>query len=278
MTARLALVALLVAGCTHAPPGAHPLEGRIWDVRAARFVSPDEVLARASRASHVILGETHDNPEHHRLQRQVLDKLPGRRSLAMEQFDSEHQAAIDAAQAKNADAEGIADAGRFDRKGWNWPLYRPLVELAVERRWPIIAANLSRAEARRIVRAPSLSGLPPDPALVPDLERDIAENHCGQRPAPKLLAGMVEAQRARDARMAALLKAPGVLITGSGHARRDRGVPRYLPGADIVSIGFTEVEVDKKSTPDYLAGFYSPASFDYVWFTSRAAREDPCKR
>jgi uncharacterized iron-regulated protein len=278
MTARLALIALLIAGCSHAPPGAHPLEGRIWDLRAGRFVSPEELFARASAASHVILGETHDNPEHHRLQRRVMEELSGPRSLAMEQFDSEHQAAIDAAQAKNADAEAIADAGRFDRKGWNWPLYRPLVELAVERRWPVVAANLSRPEARRIVREPALSGLAPDPVIAAALERDIAENHCGQRPEPKLLAGMVEAQRARDARMASLLKAPSVLITGSGHARRDRGVPAYLPGADIVSIGFTEIDPEKTSPQDYLAGFYTPASFDYLWFTPRASREDPCAR
>jgi len=276
MTARLALIALLLAACTHAPPARHPLEGRIWDVRAGRFVSADEVVARATRATHVILGETHDNPEHHRLQRVVMEALAGPRALAMEQFDSEHQAAIDAARAKSANAEAIADAGRFDRKGWNWPLYKPLVELAVERGWPIIAANLSRTEARRIVRDPARSGLPPAPELAKALERDIAENHCGRRPDAKLLAGMVEAQRARDARMASLLKGPSVLITGSGHARRDRGVPVYLPAGDIVSIGFMEIDADKRSPHDYFGGFYTPTSFDYLWFTQRASRPDPC--
>ena len=276
MKSGLALLALLIAGCAHAPPDPHPLSGRIWDVRAGTFVKADAVLARAARASHVLLGETHDNPEHHRLQRQVLESLPGRRALAMEQFDSEHQAAIDAAQAKGSDAEGVADAGRFDRKGWNWPLYKPLVELAVQRGWPIIAANLSRPEARLIVRDPARSGLPPDPGLARQLERDIAESHCGHRPEAKLLAGMAEAQRARDSRMATLLRAPGVLITGSGHARRDRGVPRYLRDADVLSIAFTEIDADKKAPPDYLAGFYSPASFDYLWFTPRAERKDPC--
>jgi len=193
----------------------------------------------------------------------------------MEQFDSEYQAAIDAAPAS---AEAIADAGHFDRKGWNWPLYRPLVEFAVEHRWPIIAANLSRAEARVIVRDPAASGLPPAPALAAELERDIADSHCGERPPEKLLAGMVEAQRARDARMASRLSGRTVLITGDGHARRDRGVPLYLPGADIVSIGFIEIDPDKKSPRDYLAGLFTAQSFDYLWFTSRAKRDDPCQR
>ena len=243
-------------------------------MRAGHFVAADDVYARAARATHVILGETHDNPEQHRLQLAALEHLSGPRALAMEQFDSEYQAAIDGAP---ADAEAIADAGRFDRKGWNWPLYRPLVEFAVQHRWPIIAANLSRTDARRIVRDPASSGLPPAPEVSKALEHDIAESHCGRRPEPKLLAGMVEAQRARDARMASTLKGKTVLITGSGHARRDRGVPLYLPGADIVSIGFVEVDADKKTPGDYLTDLFTPASFDYVWFTERAPREDPCR-
>lgn len=265
-------LALLLAGCAHSPQAT--LVGRIWDVRAARFVTADELFARASRAQHVILGETHDNPEHHRLQRLALERLAGPRALAMEQFDSDYQAAIDAAPRR---PEAIADAGRFDRKGWNWPLYQPLVEFAVEHHWPIIAANLSRAEARRIIRDPSASGLPPAPALAEELARDIADSHCGKAPEPKLLAGMVQAQRARDARMAASLKGRTVLIAGNGHARRDRGVPLYLPGQDILSIGFIEVEAENRSPRDYLTGLFSPASFDYLWFSARAEREDPCR-
>jgi len=272
-TVKCALVAaVLVGGCAHVPA-----PGDIWDARAARFVSVEDVYARAARATHVILGETHDNPEHHRLQRQALEHLPGPRALAMEQLDSEHQSAIDAAQAKGADAEAIADAGRFDRKGWNWPLYRPLVEFAVEHRWPIIAANLSRAEARAIVRDPKSSDLPPAPVLAKELGRDIAESHCGQPPPAQILAGMVEAQRARDARMASRLRDRTVLITGTGHARRDRGVPVYSPGVDIVSIGFLEIDADKGSAREYATGFFTAESFDYVWFTERAPREDPCK-
>ena len=192
----------------------------------------------------------------------------------MEQFDSEHQAAIDAAA---ADAEAIADAGHFDRKGWNWALYRPLVEFAVAHRWRIVAANLSRAEARRIVSDPSSSGLPAAAEVEKALERDIADSHCGERPPPQVLAGMVAAQRARDARIASRLEGPTVLITGNGHARRDRGVPLYL-GEDVLSIAFVEVDGDKRTPRDYLGGFFTPASFDYLWFTPRVERDDPCRR
>jgi uncharacterized iron-regulated protein len=267
-----ALVAL--SACAHAPKDP-ALSGKIWDPRAQAFVPAGEMFQRAAQAAHVILGETHDNPEHHRLQRVALEALAARglvRVLAMEQFDSEYQPAIDAARLRGADAEAIADAGHFDRKGWNWPLYKPLVQFALERGWPIVAANLSRSEARTIVADPARSGLPPAPPTVKAaLERDIIEGHCGAAPEPKRLAGMVEAQRARDARMASVMKDRTVLIAGNGHARRDRGVPLYLAGADVVSIAFTEVEDDKRSARDYGA-----ESYDYLWFTASAARADPC--
>ena len=258
------LAAAALAGCAHAPA----LEGRIWDTRAGAFVSEAELVARAKTARYVILGEIHDNAEHHRLQRRVLDALvPQNRTLAMEQFDSEYQAAIDAARPQGAEA--LADAGRFDRKGWNWPLYKPLVQFALERGWPLAAANLSRTEARAIVAEPARSQLPLDLRIQKLLEKDIVEGHCGQAPEPKRLAGMIAAQRARDARMASVLKEPSVLIAGRAHARRDRGVPLYLGGADVVSIAFTEASGGPPEN-------YEPGSYDYLWFTARAARDDPC--
>lgn len=208
----------------------------------------------------------------------MLDALAARgeqRLLAMEQFDTGYQAAINAAQVRGADAEAIADAGHFDRRGWNWPLYRPLVEFALAHGWPLVAANLSRTEARAIVADPARAGLPRAPANVKAaLERDIIDGHCGAAPEAQRLAGMVAAQRARDARMAALLQSPSVLIAGAGHARRDRGVPLYLHDSELLSVAFVEVEPGKSSARDYV----DDASYDYLWFTARAAREDPCKQ
>ena len=280
----LAGAAAILAGCA---PGLlhedHPLAGKAWDVREARFIEPEVAWARAAAARHVLVGETHDNPEHHRLQRRALQALAkgGARAVAMEQFDTEHQPAMDAAQSKGADAEALADAGRFDREGWGWAFYRPLVEFAVAQRWPVLAANLSRKELRGAAGdAARIAALPSPADLVAALEQDMVDGHCGHRPDPKSLAAMVNGQRLRDARMAAVLEAapgPTVLIAGNGHVRRDRGVPLYLAKGGALVIGQVEVRPGATDPREYLASaFQGAASYDIVFFSPRAEREDPC--
>ena len=287
-----ALLFALLAGCGAAPKlldTHHPLSGRAWDEHSGREVPFDALLERAVASRLVILGETHDNPEHHRLQAKILAAMlqAGRSpALAMEQFDQEHQAALDEARRRaERDPERIAEAGRLDRKGWRWPDYRPLVELAIANDLPIIAANLSRREARAVARSGRpADGLGPASAdLRAALERDLVDAHCGMRPSPATLAGLVEAQRARDARMAAALERSGargaVLVAGAGHARRERGAPLYLSGearAQLLAIAFIEVEPGRNE-PGAYAGEGLAASYDLVVFTPRAAREDPCK-
>jgi uncharacterized iron-regulated protein len=269
--------------------GGRALAGRVWDVGAEHEISREALFGRASASRFVILGETHDNPEHHGLQARILAAMlqAGRSpALVMEQFDHEHQVALDAVRRRGErDPERIADAGSFDRKGWSWPDYRPLVELAIANDLPIIAANMSREEARAVARAGRpAEGLGPATAgLRGALERDLVEGHCGMRPAPAVLAGLIEAQRARDARMAAALESSGdrgaVLIVGAGHARRDRGAPVYLSGAArgrLLAVAFVEIEPGRNELRAY-AGEDLAASYDLVQFTQRAVREDPCK-
>ena len=94
---------------------------------------------------------------------------------------------------------------------------------------------------------------------------------------------MVEAQRLRDAALAdAVLRARNatggksvVLITGNGHARRDRAVPFYLKGydLDIVTVAMRESVPGEVDAQSYLAD----QPYDFIWITPPAAREDPCK-
>ena len=119
------------------------------------------------------------------------------------------------------------------------------------------------------------------------LEEEIRAAHCGALP-DTLVAGMVTAQRARDAEMAERLVAGqrdgAVLIAGAGHVRTDRGVPRALallaPEARVVGVALVEVDDGWTTPAEYAARFGGGARlpFDYVWFTARADNVDHCAR
>lgn len=273
---RWCAVALFLAGCA-APIPAEPPAALADLVR-----SPPGL-------DFLLLGEVHDNPEHHRQRLGWLESLArsGRFALALEQFDADRQPAIDAAVAAGLDARALARSAGFDFDGWDWKLYAPYVELALRHGLPLVAANLSTAQTRTIARAPAAAA----PAAIPAgwgaaedaaLEAEISDGHCGLLPV-RAIAPMAAAQRARDARIAtALVEArratglPVVLIAGNGHVRRDIGVPRHLAGltpqARVLAIGFLE-----RSTPPDERALDAAEPFDRVVGTAPHPRPDPCE-
>lgn len=234
----------------------------------------EELLLRLKASRFRLLGEVHDNPEHHAIRARLLDAL-GRAGLkpavAFEQFDSEHDVALQALlrTRKVITAEDVANAVQFDRKGWNWAFYRPIVETALRHGMPLRAANLSRAAARRVAQGTQDVALPAWPASRErELQDYIFEGHCRALP-QSAMPGMTAAQRARDLTLArALHGAPvdgAILIAGNAHVRRDFGVPVYLPGESVFSVGLLEAPPE------------APALYDFVWVTAAAKRPDPCE-
>jgi uncharacterized iron-regulated protein len=210
-----------------------------------------------------------------------------RPAIAFEQFDRERQADIERAR-REAPAAGIAladhviAAGRTPRDGWDWPQYRPFVELALEYDLPIIAANLSRSSAARVSREGAAAvfsegerrelALDRFDDLLPAQEKIVQAGHCDLLPL-SALPGLARAQIARDAVLAQSLRpylARGViLLTGNGHARLDIGVPRHLPEQDrprAWSIGLLE-----DGTSD------GSSRFDVAFLTPPQERPDPCE-
>ena len=269
----------------------HPLVGRLWDPAAAAFIDEDQLRQRAARAEVLLLGETHDNPEHHRLQRRILlmqrdGAAPP--ALLMEQFDVDQQPAIDHAVKSGADLKPLL-------RGWDWSQYRALIAEAQSAGMPLRAANLPRASLRPVVRegfgalaATEIPRLGLDAAWNEAREKfmlkAIEGSHCGKI-TPQLREGLVRAQRLRDATLAdtalANIERGVVFILGRVHARHDVGVPLYLKvrraGTRVLSIGLVEVSSGKTEPAQYeteRAG--SAAPHDLIWFTPRVERPDPC--
>jgi uncharacterized iron-regulated protein len=239
-----------------------------------------QALANAMAGKRVVvLGEVHDNGAQHALRLAALQALVAqgaRPALAFEQFDRGRQPDIERARRERPRDADYLIAQAKGAPSWNWTFYRPFVQLAVDHELPIVAANLSRAEAMQVaLRDPpaTLPGLPD--AVMRAHEKAIASGHCDLLPA-EALPGMARAQIARDRALAEAIRpyaARGVvLLTGNGHARIDIGVPYWLAPDDraaSVSIGVLERGEDSG------AGEAS-VQFDAYVLTDRAARADPC--
>lgn len=281
----------------------HPLVGRVWAVAEQRFVRADTLLDVLSRAWFVLLGEKHDNPDHHRLQARIVRGLvrAGRRpAVVFEMMTVDVTPALGQALATpGVTATDIRRAVGWDDSGWPpFDMYAPIFDAALANRLPIVPGNLPRdivatlhRGGRHALPRDQLTTYALDEPLADDRRRimleQIRDAHCGYAP-EDLVVRMLDAQLARDAQLAGKLVASGeadgaVLIAGTEHVRRDVGVPVHLqrlaPRRTSAAVGFIEVSAEHTDAAGTLAAHYGDAvPFDYVWFTPRVDEDDPCER
>ena len=243
--------------------------------RPATQVTPATTQAAPAAAPKVLLlGEVHDNPDGHRARLALLRAridAGWRPAIAMEQFDRERQPDLDRAQRECKDAACVVAMASPGKASWNWDLYAPVIDLALREHLPLYAANLSRADAGKIVEHGYDRPVPAD-VLQPQVD-EVRAGHCGMLP-DEMLAPMATAQIARDVAMAdvvsgALAANPDgvVLIAGNGHVRRDFAVAYWLRQRGIAAetIGFVE---DAAEVPHFDGAEVVPAF----------KREDPCAK
>ncbi len=232
-------------------------------------------MAQLAWAPRVLVGEKHDNPDHHALQLWLLRALETRRtqgSLLLEMLQPAQQPLVDALQGQATQPEKLPQALAW-QEGWDWRLYGPIVREALQRQIPLLAANLTPDEMRQAYRNPLvLDGQHSNaPAVKAALLEHVRAGHCGLLPEQQLPA-MLAVQQQRDRRIAERMMAapaPALLFAGSYHARKDLGVPLHL--ADLGAPGETKVlllvEVGEK---------VEPGMADYVWYTAALPAQDYC--
>ncbi|HSE76641.1 MAG TPA: ChaN family lipoprotein [Alphaproteobacteria bacterium] len=278
------------------------LPGSIYAARTGEFVAAEEFVSTIASIDFVLLGEMHDNPEHHRLQARLIAAIAetGRRpAIVFEMLNADQAVALDRHLSQRPeDALGLGPAVGWERRGWPpWSDYLPIGQAALSLRLPIVVGDLGRATLTA-TRVSGIAGLPPslvdqlglnvdyEPRQQRELERLLQESHCDGLPA-SALARMVTIQRARDGSLAKAMhvgdrqsSGGAVLIAGSGHVRNDFGVPWHLkrraPRRSVATVAFTEIDPDKPKATDYAYASDGAPLFDYIWFTTSASRDDPC--
>lgn len=264
-----------------APEGRdHAQLGQIVELASGQVITPQQLVERLAKAPRVLVGEQHDNPDHHALQLWLSRELAAQRppgSLLLEMLNPDQQARVEQVQADVRAGRAPRDtfAALAWQPGWDWGLYGALVQYQLRQPYPLLAANLDRAEIMQIYQArPTLQGKASTaPAVQEKLQADIRESHCGLLPESQIPA-MLAVQQQRDRRMAERLLAapqPAMLLAGAFHVRKDLGVPLHLAdlGASEGNLVLILAEVGKQPAAD---------SADYVWYTAANAPEDHCAK
>lgn len=276
----------------------HPLIGSIWNAKGEK-VTPARFRAAVADAKYVLLGEIHTNPDHHRLQTEVLSWLvaSGRKpAVIFEMVPMAMQGELDDAMAsEQPDLKKLGGRLRWSERGWpDWSMYEPIFATALSADLRLVSGGIERSRIRQLMKAENYDELVRElnlradlsAAALAEMERTIEEAHCNMLP-KQAISSVGRVQRARDARLAKSVLAGNadngaVLIAGHGHVRRDWGVAGIIqqnaPEARTVAVRLAEVVPDKTSIRDYSnrqAELQAP--FDFTYFTPRAELKDHCE-
>ncbi|RVU29573.1 hypothetical protein EOE65_15490 [Neptunomonas marina] len=265
----------------------HPLSGMIVNLQTSEPVDSAQLIEQLNAQTHVLIGENHDNPDHHMIESFLIKTLSEHqpRRAVFEMLSEEN---IDAARTllPEDSAEAIYEKLNWKENRWPWEDYRGAITQAVRYGKGVVPGNISRKTIRLIYKSPSALDRP-DLATVEQIPESatqiiaeqIISSHCGMIKDAQL-SSMNNIQLAKDARMAHVMagdrSSPSLLIAGSFHTRKDVGVPLHLTALSqqSVSLALVEVAEDKRQIADYL----DHTQADFAWFTPRQPREDHCEK
>jgi uncharacterized iron-regulated protein len=263
LAAVAAVVALAHGDAKHATEKCVPVAA--WVIPGGKPVPGNDIIARASKQSVVLLGETHDSAEHHRWQLQSLVALHALRPdmvIGFEMFPRRVQPALDRWIRGDISEEEFLSASDWNNVWRVDPqLYMPLFHFARMNRIPMVALNVDEKLTKE-VSAKGFNAIPEERregvtrAAAPSAEYvdfllGVYREHewDGKK---KLEAGaddpefrrFVESQQLWDRAMAqglaeAAARPSGPLavgIMGSGHIRHGWGVPHQLKDLGVTNV------------------------------------------
>lgn len=299
----LALGSLLASGCAAPimlgnpeqpyPAATPPVLGEIRHLPTGVQVSAEQMATIASDARLIYVGETHDNPASHRIELQLLQALaeryPKQAALGMEMFTPEQQPVLDDWVAgRLSEKEFLKQSRWYQVWNFDYDFYRPLLQLAREKRIPVIGLNASK----ELVRAVGSDSLTPEQQqslpemdLTDPYQRALSESiFVGHAAGPNGTAGFIRVQTLWDETMADniaryLQSEAGanrhmLVVAGGNHIRHGFGIPRRVFRRfplSYVLVASREIEIPASKADRLMdveiPGFPMPAA-DFMVYTA----------
>jgi uncharacterized iron-regulated protein len=299
---RRPLLALLLvaAGCAPRAHGRNPAKGDwIVDGRSGQEAAFTALVDDLAGADVVFVGEDHDNPFHHEVERRIASAMLERHpdlAMGMEMLQIPAQPIADKWVAGGMTIDDLAKELDWDRT-WGFPmkLYAPLFDLARSRQMRLFALNAPDTLVKKITKG-GIEGLSPEEkAALPemDLGNKAHEDYVRQAfssfhqlPEDRfqrfysvqvlwdetMADRTVHAMRSRPGAEAIDDQAPPtrpmVVFAGTGHLIRRLGIPsrveRRVPGVKTrVVLAISAGGDEKPDLPDAVA----QKDADWLWLT-----------
>jgi aminopeptidase N len=223
---------------------------------ATRAVIPDslatidDIMPQLTTARIIYVGEQHDRFAHHINQLQIIKKMheAGHKlAVGMEMFQKPFQQVLDEYLAGRIDERKFLQRSEyFTRWGYDYNLYKPIIDYLKQQNIPVIALNIQRDISRKVARE-GIYSLPDDQKKQLPSEMDFSNKqyredlnnvfsiHTRQKEL-KDFSYFFQAQTLWDEGMAEsaqkfLANNPEsklVILAGNGHVRHKYGIPGRL--------------------------------------------------
>lgn len=142
--------AIIEAEVRGEPPTVH-----IMSVGERAVVGIDTMVDALSTQSVVFIGESHDQPAHHAVQRALIEALSEKREvmLGLEMFQAPYQSVLDDYVSGRIDEAAFIAQSEYEKRwGFEYALYRPILELARTKGIRVLALNAPSEVSRAVGR------------------------------------------------------------------------------------------------------------------------------
>ncbi len=130
--------------------------GSYYEATTGKTMPLSEICKSAEKTKWIFVGETHDNPDAHKIQASVINELvkSGRKVVVgMEMFTRLVQPALDEwSTGLMEEADFIVKSDWKKQWGFDYTLYKPIFDVVKENKLPLVALNVPRDWVRTISR------------------------------------------------------------------------------------------------------------------------------
>lgn len=236
--------------------------GRIVETQNGQNISPEQLVQALSQAQIVLIGEQHDNAQHHAAQQWLLqqtEKVRQNGSVALEMLTQQQQDAVREVQHYLQQGGSTGKRSLAEKINWNaawdWRKYQNIMYMLLHQKAQVLAASPDRDDlARQTTFVPQgiYSG---DVSVRNSLSKLMYQHHADTQ-------NLVSMQQYKDLTMSQVLlhaPKPAWLIAGNIHVSKQLGVPLFLRDAHFSGSLKTVLMTDEGSGAD-------SQHADYIWF------------